>query len=90
MILTNLHAFIQLSLNLGSGQVQIFLAVCCRFATVKSSDKGPANITAKQISVGQPFHKFRYELIRYVQNTKPRVTKVAAAFWMKNNTLAEV
>ena len=39
--LSLLHNFIQLSLNLGSAQVQILLAACRRFAMVMIADKGP-------------------------------------------------
>ena len=39
--LSVLHNFIQLSLNSGSAQAQILLAVCRRFVMVRISDNGP-------------------------------------------------
>ena len=39
--LSLLHNFTQLSLNLGSAQVQTLLKACRRFAMVRISDNGP-------------------------------------------------
>ena len=39
--LSLLHNFTQLSLNLGSVQVQVLLVACWRFAMLKISDNGP-------------------------------------------------
>ena len=39
--LSQRHNFIQLSLKLGSAQVQTLLAACRRFAMVRISDSGP-------------------------------------------------
>ena len=39
--LSQRHNFIELSLKLGSAQVQTLLAACRRFAMVRISDSGP-------------------------------------------------
>ena len=71
--LSLLHNFIQQSLNSGSAQVEILLAVCWRFAMVRSSDNGPGwnNHITKTIHHHHHHHHHhnRFEMSQILQKS---------------------